>query len=108
MLFQREELRTVLEEHGTLMEAWSPFAAGKRDFFSNPVLTEIGEQYGKSTAQVALRFLQQRGIAVIPKAGKLEHLRANLEVFDFALSAADMRKINQMDEKKSQFGWYAP
>ncbi len=84
------------QAHGVLLTAYSPLARGKVS--DDPVLTEIGAQYGKTAAQVALRwFLEQDGVAVIPKAAKRAHLEANFNIFDFSLSAEDMTRIAALD-----------
>lgn len=80
-----------------------PFAEGRRDFFSNPVLVEIGKKHNKSAAQTALRFLIQSGIVVIPKSTHKERMIQNMDVFDFALDAGDMAAIHALDEKESLF-----
>ena len=72
---------------------------------SDPVLADIGKNYGKTAAQVALRFLVERGIAVIPKASVRERLKANMEIFDFALTDDEMRTIRAMDGGSSFFSW---
>ena len=95
-----------MEKHGTRMEAWSPLAAGKHDIFRHPVLAEIGHRHGKTAAQIALRYLVQRNVIVIPKSSSEERMRANLDLFDFALSAQDMAAITALDEDSSLFGWY--
>ena len=84
-------------------ESWGPFAEGRRDFFSNPVLSEIGGRYGKSVAQTALRFLIQSGVVVIPKSTHKERMIQNMDVFDFVLSEEDMEAIRKLDEKESLF-----
>ena len=86
-----------MKEYGVIPEAWAPFNEGKRDFFRNPVLTEIGQKYGKTAAQVALRWNIQRGAVVIPKSVHEERIRQNFDVFDFALTEDDMAKIKTMD-----------
>ena len=104
--YQQKDLQSVLERHGTRMEAWSPFAAGKNNFFSNPVLSSIGAPYGKTAAQVGLRLLVQRGVVAIPKSGHAERLRQNLDIFDFTLSDDDLQKIQTLEGGRSLFGWY--
>ncbi len=85
------------------VEAWAPFAEGKRQIFKNAVLAAIGEKYGKSTGQVILRWLLQRGITVIPKSVHRERMAENLAVFDFTLTAEDMQAIAKLDKRESQF-----
>ena len=88
------------------MQAWSPFAAGKNDFFSNPVLRALGLAYNKTPAQIALRYLVQLGISVIPKSSHRERMRENLGIFDFHLQDEDMQRIRALDRGKTLFGWY--
>ena len=95
--FQQQRNLDTMQEYGVVPEAWGPFNEGRHDFFTNPVLTQIGEQYGKSAAQVALRWNLQRGVVVIPKSVHADRIRQNFEVFDFSLSRDDMEKIKAMD-----------
>ncbi|MDN0046335.1 aldo/keto reductase [Megasphaera hexanoica] len=104
--YQQKHLQAVLEQHGTQMEAWSPFAAGKNQFFSNLILQAIGKQYGKTAAQVGLRLLVQRGVVAIPKSGHADRLKQNLDIFDFSLSDEDLRQIQSLEGERSLFGWY--
>lgn len=85
------------------VEAWAPFAEGKHDIFTNETLKSIGEKYGKSTGQVILRWLLQRGIVVIPKSVHVERMKENIDVFDFSLSADEMSVISGLDKNESQF-----
>ena len=87
----------TMDSYGVVPEAWGPFNEGKRNFFTDPILTEIGAKYGKSAAQVALRWNIQRGVVVIPKSVHKNRMEQNFDVFDFELSAEDMEKINTMD-----------
>ncbi len=89
--------------YGVQHESWGPFAEGRNDFFTNPVLTKIGEKYNKSAAQTALRFLIQSGVVVIPKSTHKERMIQNIDVFDFVLSGEDMEAIQALDEKESPF-----
>lgn len=97
---QESEMFRYLRPFGTHMMGWGPLAEGKNGFFTNPVLSSIGEKYGKSVAQVALRFLIQLGVIVIPKSVKIERMRQNLDVFDFTLSDDDMAAIRKLDTGK--------
>ena len=97
---QESEMFQYLKPFGTHMMGWGPLAEGKNGFFTNPVLTSIGQKYGKSVAQVALRFLLQLGIIVIPKSVKIERMRQNLDVFDFTLTPDDMAAIRKLDTGK--------
>ena len=95
--FQQQLNLDTMKEYGVVPEAWAPFNEGRRNLFTHPVLTEIGKKYGKTAAQVALRWNIQRGVAVIPKSVHEERIRQNIDVFDFALADEDMAKIREMD-----------
>ena len=95
-----------MEQYGTRHEAWSPLAAGRNGIFTNPVLTEIAHTRNKSVAQVALRFLYQQGIIVIPKSTHIERMRENKEIEDFALGEEEMQRIETLDKNKSLFNWW--
>ena len=97
---QQVEAKKYLDEFGTRIMAWGPLAEGKNGFFTNPELTAIGEKYGKSVAQVALRYLIQRGVIVIPKSTKIERMKQNLDVFDFTLNEEEMEDILKLDTGK--------
>lgn len=101
--YQRETLKRTLEDYGITFESWASFAEGKNDIFKNAVLSSIGEKYGKSSAQVILRWLIQRGIIVIPKSVKIERMRQNFDIFDFALAPDDMAAIAALDTDKTLF-----
>lgn len=100
---QQRTAHAYMKKYGVQHESWGPFAEGRRDFFTNPVLTEIGEKYGKTAAQAALRFLLQSDVVVIPKSTHRERMEQNLDVFDFALSEEDMEAIGRLDEGESLF-----
>ena len=95
--FQQNLNLETMKEYGVVPEAWAPFNEGKRGFFTNQTLTDIGKKYGKSAAQVALRWNIQRGVAVIPKSTHEERIKENFDVFDFALTEEDMAEIAAMD-----------
>ena len=95
--FQQENALALMKEYGVRPEAWGPFAEGNHGIFTHPVLTEIGKKYGKSAAQVALRWNVQRGVVVIPKSVHKERMEQNIDIWDFALSDEDMAQIAQMD-----------
>lgn len=92
-----------MKEFGTHMMAWAPLAEGRNNFFTNPVLESIGKKYDKSVAQVALRWLLQRDVIIIPKSTHIERMEQNLNILDFALSDADMAEIARLDTGKSLF-----
>lgn len=95
--FQQENALALMKEYGTQPEAWGPFAEGKFDIFTHPVLTAIGEKYGKTAAQVALRWNIQRGVVVIPKSVHKERMEQNMDIWDFVLSQEDMEEIAKLD-----------
>ena len=99
--FAQEDALKVMKEYGVTPEAWGPFAEGKHGIFTHPVLTEIGKKYGKTAAQVALRWNIQRGVVVIPKSVHLERIKANIDVFDFELTKEDMDKISALSLPES-------
>ena len=100
---QQRTAHEYMKKYGVQHESWGPFAEGRNDFFTNPVLNEIGAKYGKSSAQVALRFLIQSDVVVIPKSTHRERMEQNLNVFDFALDDGDMEAIRKLDEGESLF-----
>ena len=87
----------TMKEYQVVPEAWAPFNEGLHDFFANPILTEIGNKYGKTAAQVALRWNIQRGVVVIPKSVHEDRIKQNVAVFEFSLSQEDMEQIKGMD-----------
>ena len=100
---QRNEQIAALQSEGIAVEAWAPFAEGKNGIFQNPVLAAIGKKYGKSVAQVIIRWLVERDIVVLAKSVKPERMAENLNVFDFALSDEDKAAIAGLDTGESQF-----
>lgn len=95
--FQQENALALMKEYGVQPEAWGPFAEGNHGIFTHPVLTAIGEKYGKSAAQVALRWNVQRGVIVIPKSVHKERMEQNIDIWDFQLSDEDMAEIAKLD-----------
>ena len=102
-LNQRVEDHKWMEKYGVQHEAWASFGEGKGGLFTNPVLSGIGAKYGKSAAQVMLRWAIQRNIVVLPKSTHKERMIQNLDVFDFALTDGDMAAIAELDTKTSAF-----
>ncbi|MFV8772040.1 aldo/keto reductase [Aerococcus viridans] len=100
---QRIEDQEWHEKYGVQVEAWAPFAEGRHDLFTNPILAEIGRQYGKSIGQVVLRWLIQRGIVALAKSVRPERMAENIDIFDFELSLEDIEKITALDMKESAF-----
>ena len=99
------DLRDELAARGTVMQSWGPFTEGQRDIFSEPVLVRIAEDHGRTSAQVALRYLVQNGIPVIPKSSRRGRMEENLNILDFSLSDAEMASIAELDGGVSLFGW---
>ena len=95
--FQQENALALMKEYGVVPEAWGPFAEGNHGIFTHPVLTKIGEKYGKSAAQVALRWNVQRGVVVIPKSVHKDRMEQNMNIWDFELDADDMAEIAKLD-----------
>ncbi len=102
-LDQQIEAKKWMEKYGVQIEAWAPFGEGRGGLFANPVLNNIGAKYGKTAAQVMLRWHLQRGVVAIPKSTHIERMQENLNVFDFALSAEDMQEIAALDTAQSAF-----
>lgn len=86
-----------MREYGCIPQAWGPLAEGKHGIFTHPVLTEIGEKYGKTAAQIALKWNAQRGVSIIPKSVHKERMEQNINIWDFTLSEEDMKKIDELD-----------
>ena len=95
--FQQNTALRVMEGCGVVPQAWGPFAEGSHGIFTHPVLTKIGQKYGKSAAQVALRWNVQRGVTVIPKSVHKERMEQNMAIWDFQLSDEDMAEIAGLD-----------
>ena len=100
---QQADNRTWYAKYGTALESWGPLAQGKNNLFAHPVLSGIGEEYSKTAAQVALRYLLQRDVIIIPKSVHRERMVANLDILDFQLDDADLAAIAALDEGKSLF-----
>lgn len=100
---QQVKAQELMAKYGTRVESWGPFAEGRNGLFTNAVLKDIGEKYGKTAAQTALRFLIQRGIIVIPKTTRRERMEENFNVFDFELTPEDMGAIARLDRGESLF-----
>ena len=100
---QRTVDQDVMREQGVQIESWGPFAEGKNDIFTNPVLSEIGAAHDKSVAQTILRWLIQRDVVVIPKSVRAERMQENFDVFDFELSDDEMARIAELDTGATLF-----
>ncbi len=95
--FQQTKALELMNEYGVKPEAWGPFAEGRNGIFTHPVLTKIGEKYGKSAAQVALRWNVERGVTVIPKSTHKERMDQNMNIWDFSLTEEEMKEIEALD-----------
>ena len=96
--YQRSEELKIMEELGVQPEAWAPFAEGLKGMFNEPVLADIAAKYGKTPAQVILRWNVQQGVIVIPKSVHRERMEENLDIWDFELDAEDMGQIEKLDK----------
>lgn len=94
---QQQEMRKLMEQTDTKLMAWAPMAEGQHNFFRHEVLSAIGVRYGKSAAQVGLRFLTQQGIVAIPKSTHIDRMRQNLDSLDFSLSADELKAIEKLN-----------
>nr|WP_258190496.1 aldo/keto reductase [Scardovia inopinata] len=105
VFFQQKESVSLMKQNGIQPEAWAPMAEGKKGIFTNPLLIEIGDQYNKTAAQVALRYVTQQGTVIIPKSSHRDRMEQNLDIWDFTLSANDMAQIETLDGGRSLFGY---
>ena len=101
--FQKADEQALNEKFGIKVQSWASFAEGKNNLFKNEVLTKIGKAYGKTAAQVVLRWLIERGVVVIPKTTRIERMKENFNVFDFALSDSDKKAIAALDTNTTLF-----
>lgn len=101
--FQRADYQELMHEHGVQLESWGPFAEGRNNLFTDPVLSSIASEHGRSVAQVVLRWLIQRDVIVIPKSVRPERMAENIRVFDFELTEDDMQRIASLDTGESLF-----
>lgn len=95
---QQQELRDVMSEYNMVLQAWSPLARGQNNLFNHELLTSIGEKYNKSAAQIALKYLTQIGISIIPKSIHKERIKENIDLFDFNLSNEELSSIKSLDK----------
>ncbi len=103
VFFQQHKAQKVLKQYDIQMEAWSPFARGRNNMFTDPTLAAIGNKHNKSNAQICLRWLYQRGIVAIPRTSQKAHMIENMTIFDFELDKADMETITTLDLNRTQF-----
>lgn len=103
--YQRNDMREFLKKQDILMEVWYPLGHGDKKLLSEPVFTEIGTAHNKSVAQVILRWHLQKGNIVFPKSTNPQHIKENMNIYDFELSEDEMQKIDSIDKNKSYFNW---
>ena len=105
VLYQQRKMMEYLKPYGTALEAWSPLAEGRNSIFKNKSLLSIGEKYGKTSAQIALKFLIQNGVAIIPKTTHKERMVENIDLFGFTLTDDDIHEIRLLDTGRNVTGW---
>lgn len=101
--YQQTKVIQEMKNLGIQPEGWAPFAEGRNDIFHDKLLTSIGEKYGKTPAQVILRWDVQRGVAVIPKSSHPARIHENYDIWDFELTAGEMKQISSMGKGKELF-----
>ena len=100
---QQREAHEIMNKYNIVHESWGPFAEGRKNFFDNKILMDIGKKYNKTVGQVALRFLFENDIVVIPKSVHKDRMQENFDIFDFELEKDDLEIIKNMDERESAF-----
>ena len=100
---QQKEAHEIMNKYNIVHESWGPFAEGRKNFFDNKILMDIGRKYNKTVGQVALRFLFENDIVVIPKSVHKNRMQENFDIFDFELEKEDLDIIKNMDERESAF-----
>lgn len=105
MLHQQKTMRDFTKEKGIQFESWAPFGEGAEDIFNHPVIARVGEKYGKTVAQVILRFITQEGVVAIPKSIRPERMAENLDIFDFTLDQEDLILLRKLNQDRGLFGW---
>lgn len=106
VFFQQRALHRTMLKQNVKLEAWSPFANGKNDFFKDPTLSKVAQKHNKSVAQIALRYLVELDIIVIPKSSKLERMKENINIFDFSLDREDKASLAKLDTNTPYFRWF--
>jgi len=100
---QQIKAHEIMKKYGVQIQAWAPFAEGKNNLFTDETLVRIGEKHNKTSAQVTLRYLIQRGVSVLPKTVNKDRMKQNFDVFDFTLTDEEMNEILKLDQPQSQF-----
>ena len=102
----QKEGQKLLLEKGIILESWSPLGSGSKKLFRNKILLEIANKHHKSVAQVALRYLYERDVLLIPRSKNSERMKENFEILDFSLDEDDIKQIETLDRNRSLFGWF--
>ena len=105
VLYQQRKMMEYLKPYNVALEAWSPLAEGRHGIVKNKTLIAIGEKYNKTAAQIALKFLVQSGVIIIPKTTHIERMRENIDLFDFTINDDDMKTIQKLDTGHNVTGW---
>lgn len=105
VLYQQRKMLEYLKPYDVALEAWSPLAEGRYGIVKNKTLITIGEKHNKTAAQIALKFLVQNGIIIIPKTTHIERMKENIDLFDFTLTNDDMKTIQELDTGHNVTGW---
>ena len=105
---QQKEIRKIMDKSGVRLESWGPLGQGRKEMLSNPVIVEIAKKHGKDVGQVILRFEYQEGAIIFPKSTHPERIKSNMEIFDFALSDEEMKKMRELDTGKGTHNPDAP
>ena len=100
LFFQQKELREVIKKYNTVLEAWYPFGHGNKDLLTNDILVELANKYNKSTAQIILRWFLQENIVALPKSTSADHIKSNIDIYDFSLTNDEMEQISKLDTGK--------
>ena len=105
IFFQKQKFQNLMQNNGTSLMAWSPLGAGLGDIFSNPTIKNIAQKYSKTPSQIALKFLVQRNIIVIPRTCHKDRMIENINLFDFELTSEEMETLSKLDKNKTLFSW---
>ena len=105
IFYQKQKFQNLMKNYGTFLMAWSPLGAGLGDIFSNPTIKNIAQKYSKTPSQVALKFLVQRNIIVIPRTCHKDRMIENINLFDFELTSEEMEALSKLDKNKTLFSW---
>ncbi len=105
IFYQKQEFQNLMKNYGTSLMAWSPLGAGMKEIFSNPTIKNIAQKYSKTPSQIALKFLVQRNIIVIPRTCHKDRMIENINLFDFELTSEEMEALSKLDKNKTLFSW---